>query len=441
MSQPIAYTPPDYVPPDVSQNEWPGEERRSRDPINQLGRSLNRLCLEATDPYEIVAHLEALGFHTPAVLARFGVSSHFELAHALYQRTPRIRNRGTVTKRAKNDWATPVAMALAFVTTYLMGAFNQATMLIPAIVVLVWSQVGAAIISKAQGELSPIEQRRVSALMVQLGAAAVAASWFVLHFGLSTLAPTLVWFAVGSLIWSERWLHAMLMPVVVGVSLAATALFSLPSDTPLVVVVLITGALCVPLVWRNTRGVMGWLTRSAGVALHPLLYGLGQGLLIWALLRDGVTARNAVPGAVLLLLILLLSHRLLVSLKTQLAKRLWDTRDQPRFKRFSHVALASYVGVYALPLVAAVIVQAVMGEGTWHFHWYAFGLFGLNLGISVVGFALGDPAGASVPFVLAGLAAALGVPFLWVSAGLALVLLVVAQLRVRQVGRYAIYLL
>lgn len=441
MSQPIAYTPPDYVPPDLSHNEWPGEERRSRDPINQLGRSLNRLCLEATDPYEIVAHLEALGFHTPGVLARFGVSSHFELAHALYQRTPRIRDQGAASTSARNDWRTPVAMVLAFVTTYYMGAFSQATMLIPAIVVLVWSQGGAAIIAKAQGELSSTEQRDVSALLVQIGALAVAASWLVLDFGLGTLAPTLVWFAVGSLIWSGRWLHAVALPLVVAASLAGTSLFSLPPDTPLVVVMLSTVTLCAPLVWRNTHGVMGWFGRNAAVASHPLLYGLGQGLLIWALLRDGVATHNALPGAALLLLILLLSHKLLVSLKTELAKRLWDTRDQPHFKRFSHLALASYVGVYALPLIAAAVVQAVLGEGSWHFHWYAFGLFGLNLGISVVGFALGDPAGASVPFILAGLAAVMGLPFLWVTAGLALVLVVVAQLRVRQVGRYAIYLL
>lgn len=441
MSQPIAYTPPDYVPPDVSQNEWPGEERRSRDPINQLGRSLNKLCLEATDPYEIVAHLEALGFHTPAVLARFGFKSHFELAHALYHRTPRIRGNAYGTKAAQSDWVTPVAMALAFVATYFMGAFNQATMLIPAIVVLVWSQVGAAIIAKAQGELPTPEQHSVSSLMVQLGAAALAVSWLVLHFGLPTLAPTLVWFAVGSLIWTGRWLHALLMPLLVAMSLAATDLFSLPADTPLVVVLLTTTVFCFPLLWSDTHRILAWTLRSIRKALHPLLYGLGQGLLIWALLRDGVTPNNAVPGAVLLLFILLLSHRLLVSLKARLAERLWVARDQRHFRRFSHRALSSYVGIYALPLLAALAVQVVLGESAWHFHWYAFGLFGLNLGISVVGFALGDPAGASLPFLLAGLAAVVGLPFLWVSAGLALMLLVVAHLRVRQIGRYAIYLL
>lgn len=441
MSQPVAYTPPDYVPPDVLQSEWPGEERRNRDPVSQLGRSLNRLCLEATDPFELVAHLEALGYHTPAVLARYGVRSHFDLAHALYQRTPRDHGHGGNIKKVKSDWATPGAMALAFVTTYYMGAFNQAAMLIPAIVVLVWSQMGAAVIAKAHGELSTHEQRSVSALVIQVGALAVGVSWLVLHYDLATLAPTLLWFAVGSLLWSGRWLHALMLPLIVAVSLSATALFSLAPDTPLVIGLLTTGALCTPLIWRDTHAVTAWLARSARTALHPLLYGLGQGLLIWALLRDGVTARNALPGAVLLLFILLLSSKLLVALKTRLGERLWVTRNSLSFKRYSHLALTAYVGLYALPLVAAGILQVAFSTGGWHFHWYAFGFFGLNLGVAVVGFALGNPAGASVPFALAGLAAALGLPFLGVSVGLALVLLVVAQLRMRQVGRYAIYLL
>lgn len=441
MSQPIAYTPPDYVPPDVSANEWAGKERRSRDPIDQLGRSLNQLCLEATDPYEIVAHLEALGFHTPAVLARFGVSNHFELAHALFERTPRIREQVTASKPPKNNWATPIAMALAFVTTYYMGAFAQATMLIPAMVVLVWSQVGAAIIAKAQGELSAQDQRKTYALMVQMGTLAIAASWFLLHFGLSTLAPTLVWFAVGSLIWAERWLEAIAMPTIVSLALVATGLFGLPSETPLVVVVLATIGLCVPLFWHDTRSILPWFFRSVGVTVHPLLYGLGQGLLLLALLRDGVTSRNAVPGAVLLLLILLLSHKLLVSLKTHLSRRLWASHDPGGFRLFSQVAFSSYVAVYAVPLVAAIAIHMVAGETPWHFHWYAFGLFGMNLGVSVVGFALGNPAGAGIPFLLAGMAALAGAPFLWVSLVLAVVLIAVAQLRVRQVGRYAIYLL
>src|SRR5690606_24592365 len=153
--------------------EWDGPERRSRDPINQLGRSLNRLCLEASDPYEIVAHLEALGFSLTMVKARFGMTNHFELAQALYERTPRIRDRRRSRREAAGDWASPIAIGTAFVATFFMGTFGEPGMLIPAIVVLVWSQVAAALISRAEGELPPPEQRTVRSLVVQLGLVAL----------------------------------------------------------------------------------------------------------------------------------------------------------------------------------------------------------------------------------------------------------------------------
>jgi hypothetical protein len=441
MSQSVAYTPPEYVPPEILTNSWTWDERRSQDPVNLLGRSLNRLCLEASDPYEIVAHLEALGFNSPTALARFGMTSHFELAHELFRRTPRIRERREPKKKSTRDLATPIAMGLAFVVTFVLGAFSQIAMLAPALVVLIWSQGGAALLMKARGELQTGERQDVLAALVQLGALAILLSWVFLRFGVATFAPTLTWFAVGSLLWGERYLAAIAMPLVVGLSLVATALLPVPDIVPQYVAIVVALALCVPLAWRNPRGVVGWLRSSAAVTLHPLLYGIGQGLLIVALLRRENASDDVVPGAVLLLLILLLSQRLLIALKTLLTKRLWHSTSEPGFQRFAQLALLGYVGTYVLPLLAAFAFELLSGPTSWHFHWYAFGLFGLSLGIAVVGFALGLPAGASIPFLIAGVAAAAGLPFLWVCLALALSLLLVAEFRVRQVGRYAIYLL
>lgn len=441
MSQPVAYTPPDYVPPEVADQNWSGVERRSRHPIDQLGRSLNRLCLEASSPYEIVAHLEALGLNSPTALARFGVTSHFELAHALYERTPRIRERREPKRKTKRDWATPAAMGMAFVITFLLGAFSQVEMLAPAIVVLVWSQVGSALLMKARGELPRADQTGVLGLVVQLGLLALAVAWLPLQFGLATLAPTLIWFSVGSLLWAERYMAAMFVPALVGTSLAAAAAFSLSAALPQSVAVVAAAVFCVPFTLHDPRKSLGWLRRSLAVVPHPLLYGVGQGMLILALLADSSPDRNVIPGALLLLVIILLSQRLLISLKTLLTSRLWRARSRVGFRHFAQMALLGYVGLFLVPLAVAMILEATLGPAAWHFHWYAFGLFGASLGIAVVEFALGNPAGASIPFAVAGSAAWAGLPFLWVGVALAAALLLVAQLRVRQVGRYAIYLL
>ena len=64
-------------------------ERRSKEPLNQLGRQLDTLCLEASDSFEIAAHLEALGYNSDEVPARYGVLDHFELAERLFVATPK----------------------------------------------------------------------------------------------------------------------------------------------------------------------------------------------------------------------------------------------------------------------------------------------------------------------------------------------------------------
>ena len=53
-------------------------------------------------------------------------------------------------------------------------------------------------------------------------------------------------------------------------------------------------ALTAPLMAADTRGALRWLRRSAAVVVHPLLYGLGQGLLIFALLTSDASAAGTI---------------------------------------------------------------------------------------------------------------------------------------------------
>ncbi|GEM_PF-230092 len=91
--------------PTVAPPCWTGRERRSADPVKQLARSLNQLCLEAVDPYEIAAHLESLGYNRYRVRQEFGMDGPFDLARRLYQLTP---HRTTLTLRPR-QWRTGLA--------------------------------------------------------------------------------------------------------------------------------------------------------------------------------------------------------------------------------------------------------------------------------------------------------------------------------------------
>src|SRR5690606_39299874 len=51
-----------------------GPERRSEDPLNLLGRRLNAVCVEAVDPLQIAAALEADGLDDELVASTYSMA-------------------------------------------------------------------------------------------------------------------------------------------------------------------------------------------------------------------------------------------------------------------------------------------------------------------------------------------------------------------------------
>ncbi len=441
MSQRLVYKPPEYVAPHVIDSGWKRKERRSRDPIDRLSRSLNGLCVEATDPYEIVAHLEALGYNSEQALAGLGVDSHFELAHELFERTPRLPEHKRVRPNHAAERFTPLAMGLAFAVTFLLGAYDSTEVLLPAIVVLVWSQAGAALLSRARGEMAPERHSELVSLILWFGVLAVGAAWLPLRFGIDALAPVVVWLVVAALLWSNLPWLALALPTVVGAGLAIDALQATHTPMPHLLALAAGAAFCLPILVRPAWRALGWLRLRLGTAWYPLLYGVGQGVLIVALLRDQPAGANIVPGAVLLLGILLLSQSWYVALKVQLTERLWRDTDPAHYAPRAQGALLLYVAAYLVPTAFGLFVELDAAAQPWLYHWHAFALFGLCLALAVVSFSLGVPAVPGVVFLLAAVAALAGVPFLPLAALTAAAQLLLVLWTLRHVERYAVYLL
>jgi hypothetical protein len=68
---------------------YDGPERRSTDPLTALSREHDQLCVEATDPWEIAAGLEAEGVDDRRARREYGVASVFDLAVELFLNVPR----------------------------------------------------------------------------------------------------------------------------------------------------------------------------------------------------------------------------------------------------------------------------------------------------------------------------------------------------------------
>lgn len=441
MSRAVAYTPPEYIPPEMHNSSWQHVERRSHHPVNSLSRSLNVLCLEASDSYEIVAHLEALGYNRPEILARLGVGNHFQLAHLLFEMTPRRNMQRAIQVRSPVNWLTPLAIGAAFLVTLLLGAYDTTAMLLPAIVILTWSQVGSSLLSKAQAEVGAAQQAALVSLLVWFGAVAVGTSWFLLRFDMGTFAPTLIWFTVASLLWARQPRRALSLPLIVGCGILFDVLAGGRTTLPYSLAIAASAVYCVPLLIRPGWIALDWLRNNLSSSVYPFAYGAAQGALLIVLLRGSEPGSQILPGALLLLGILLTSEHWLVVLKDRLKRQLWSAARKDAYGSFAQRAVLGHAAVYLLPLLAALLIQLSMGLQPWMFHWYAFALFGLCLGLAVFSFTLGDPVSPSVSFLLAAVAAVAGAPFLAVVAAAAAIEILLLLYRVRQVERYAAFLL
>jgi hypothetical protein len=441
MSMPVAYEPPDFTPqPPSEEPVWRGLDRRSKDPIDRLGRAFNRLCLEATDRFEILAHLEAMGYNDPEALKALGVDDRFELARRLYERTPTSFALRPAERHRDRDAVGPAAMALTLGVTILLGAYASTALVAPALWVLVWSQVGTAVLARADAILERAARARVLAALLQLGIVGMGVTWLATPFGPAAAAPALLWFAVASTLWSGRRVAALALPLVVAIALAASWTIDAPPALAHVVTSLLSLSLVLPLAAKDWHREARWVARAVREAGYAGLYGIGQAMLILALLRQSPPGLVFVPGAILLAAILLISRGWLVRLKVQLTERLWAWSCVGAFSASVRRHVLGYAALYLTPIAGVALIDLGNGPLPWTFHVYAFGAFGLCLALAVVMFAVGDPVTPAILFVLAGALA------LTVSYGLACAALAALQLglllrRSGRVERYALHLL
>jgi hypothetical protein len=80
---------PRRAPEGETADRYHGPERRSASALAAMAREHDRLCVEASDPWEIAAGLEAAGVDDRRARAEFGVGSVFDLAVELFVGVPR----------------------------------------------------------------------------------------------------------------------------------------------------------------------------------------------------------------------------------------------------------------------------------------------------------------------------------------------------------------
>lgn len=418
-----------------------GAERRSSDPVNQLGRSLDQLCLEASDPYEIAAHLEALGYNSANVAAKYGVADHFELARALFYRTPRRLGINLPSAAVRRSYARQLVMVLTLVVTAAIGMLTSVMAWAPVIWLLVWSQLGGALLNQARSELAEPQQSRILSLLLLLGAAGMGLLWLISPFMLGTAAVSVIWLGIAGLLWAERVRAGYLLAGTAGGLVALAVWGGLPVPAALLGCLAATLALLWPLLERVPLESWRWAAQRRRQLAPFVLYGLGQGALLLVLLYGAGV--EALPGVALFALILLVAEPQLLRLRARLNLYLWKGENPARYAHLARLAVVRYTAPYLLTLLPALLVwlfPELFGT-QWLFHLLGFALFGLVLILGLVALSLGDAVMPALVFAVGGVAVALGLPFFWVVGAMACAEFAALLRRSELLGSYGVYLL
>jgi len=261
---------------------YDGPERRSAEPLAALAREHDQLCVEATDPWEIAAGLEAAGVDDRRARTEYGHASVFDLAVELFVSVPR---RPPAEPDPTDPWHRPLRHHL------LRGVVNA----LPAVAYLAALQVLGP-----RAELAPLLVPGVLAagagqvlsvldhLLLGRGERAAARRLVTFTFGGWSLAAA-AWVAAAPLIGVDRDVAFTGAAQVLYV-LAATALIVTGSDLLLL-------ALLLPVV--GVGGALLGVHGELGAALRAWILPVAAGTLVLALAlalrahRGGGKARKA----------------------------------------------------------------------------------------------------------------------------------------------------
>lgn len=401
--------------------------------LETLARELKDLARQATDPYELAAHLEVLGYNRYRVQKTFGLPDTFALARtlfALWDRDTQPRTR--VPRVEKSLHLRHLAVALTLLGTLLVFLPLAQVGWLAALFLLAWSQLAARVGQRVAVRLEGARAERVLAATLWLGL-----------LGLTLLAPLdraawaswsvgLAWLGVAIFTLKAKERQALLFAASFFLLAASAWVLHLPHvvlGLPLFLTVL-----------RETKVP----DREAVAFLGEILpeewaypaYGLGQGLILWQLVT--LSREGTLLGLVLYLLASLLVELQLARFVRRLGESLWQKKDPKALllavQRTFWAYFLTALGPTALTLLALPFAEGYTGA------LLGFGL--LNL-VSAMGLGLNALAGAPVS-ALGLLSGALLLhlgqdPLILGAVGLGLGLLLLEHLRHPE--RYAIYLL
>jgi hypothetical protein len=330
-------------------------------------------------------------------------------------------------------------MVLTLLVTIEISVITSVQAWAPVIFVLIWSQVGSALLTAIEEQREENEREPLLTLLTRTGFAGLAATWLAMPFASEAAIVAVLWLGVTILMWNRQTLLAAVPPLAAILLLGANLWLDLSLPFMLLLLTITTLGLLHRLIWSRKQAPWRWLGTQRQEMIPHLLYGAGQGCLLIALLGTSPAATNVLPGMALFIASMLIFDSQLLLLQRRLGQHMWAETNERRYGLKARQSLLLYAGTYLLPFLPAFALWLWLGPQDWFYHWFGFALLGLILSLALVFLSLGDVRTPAVILVIAGPLALTGSLFI-VGALVALVELGFLTYRIRASGRYAINL-
>lgn len=418
-------------------------DNRGEDTVSELSRLMNTVCMEAASEHEIVAHLESLGYNQHRIKKEFGYDDIFGLARDLFTKTPKkVREKLKVVDNERPLWTRQLVLLMAIVVTmfaFVDGSWSMVLWIIS------WSFMGNFLIARSPSERPPSEHLDIVSAALYMGLIGIGIIFAIFPIGYTELSLGIFWWGVASWTWHQRfenhYLDSAYGLIPIGALLFASVFRASPSITFLI--------LCVTAIFMvydlpkfPIAKVWKWISQNFWAMLPVTGYGLGQGLLLMALLQQGSLQWNAL-GIGIIVIMLMSAERLVLWLKSMLKELLWA--DDVRSRRIFVTQTLYICFKYLLPFLLVFVGIFALTLNNWSIYQLIplinFGLFGLSLAFALGLSSLNETDPVYKSFFAMGLLSLTALPLLYVLLILNFILCIRFLIHTRRVENYGIYLL